>query len=60
MSQSSIDEDARARNLVAAERKAAVLFDEVERLGLIKPGLAETVVSDQVRDLAADLFGTRR
>jgi Xaa-Pro aminopeptidase len=60
LSQSSIDEDARARNLVAAERKAVVLFDEVERRGVIQAGLAETVVSDQVRDLAADLFGTRR
>ena len=60
MSQPLIDEDVRARQLVAAERKAAVLFDEVERLGLVKPGLAESAVSNQVRDLAAELFGTRR
>jgi Xaa-Pro aminopeptidase len=60
LSQPLIDEDVRASQLVAAERKAAVLFDEVERLGLIKPGLAESAVSNQVRDLAAELFGTRR
>jgi len=60
LSQPLIDEGVRARQLVAAERKAAVLFDEVERLGLIKPGLAESAVSNQVRDLAAELFGTRR
>jgi Xaa-Pro aminopeptidase len=60
LSQPLIDEGVRASQLVAAERKAAVLFDEVERLGLIKPGLSESAVSDQVRDLAAELFGTRR
>jgi len=60
VSQSTIDESARARQLVAAERKAAVLFDEVDRLGVVRPGLLESEVSDRVRDLAADLFGTRR
>ncbi|MEW1758370.1 M24 family metallopeptidase [Streptomyces cyaneofuscatus] len=60
LKQSAADEAARARNLVAAERKAVELFDEVTRRGLIKPGLPESAVSDQVRDLAADLFGTKK
>ncbi|MEU0084711.1 M24 family metallopeptidase [Streptomyces sp. NPDC006274] len=56
----TVGEAARARNLVEAERKAVALFDEVTAAGLIKPGLLESEVSDQVRDLAADLFGTRK
>lgn len=57
---STVDEAARARNLVEAERKAVELFDEVTRAGLVEPGLLESVVSDRVRDLAADLFGTKK
>ncbi|AEA24866.1 peptidase M24 [Pseudonocardia dioxanivorans CB1190] len=57
---SGIDEDVRAAELVAAEDKAEQLFDEVARRGLIEPGVAESVVSDRVRDLAADLFGVGR
>ena len=56
----SPDESARALALIDAERKAEALFDEVQRRGLIVPGALESVVSAQVRDLAADLFGTRR
>lgn len=52
------DEDARARELVAAEEKAVALFDEVVRRGLIAPGKGEKQVSDEVRDLGAELFGT--
>ncbi|MEV5885341.1 M24 family metallopeptidase [Streptomyces sp. NPDC052020] len=55
-----IDEAARARNLIEAERKAVALFDEVTRRGLVAPGRREIEVSDAVRDLAGDLFGTDR
>lgn len=55
-----VDEDERARRLVEAERKAVALFDEVTARGLVAPGRLESRVSDQVRDLAAELFGTRR
>jgi Xaa-Pro aminopeptidase len=55
-----VDEDARAAELLAAEARAAELFDEVTRRGLVAPGVTESVVSDRVRDLGADLFGTRR
>jgi len=56
----AIDEESRARNLVAAEEKAVALFDEVVRRGLIAPGTLESAVSRNVHDLGADLFGTRR
>ncbi|MFR9806748.1 M24 family metallopeptidase [Pseudonocardia sp. RS010] len=55
-----VDEEARARNLVEAERKALHLFEEVERRGLIAPGESERALSDRVRDLGAELFGTDR
>lgn len=54
------DEDARARELVEAERKAITLFDEASRRGLIAPGATERAVSDRIRDLGAELFGTDR
>ncbi|WP_344418875.1 M24 family metallopeptidase [Pseudonocardia ailaonensis] len=55
-----VDEDTRARELVAAERKAVALFDEVARRGIIAAGESERVVSDRVRDLAHELFGVER
>ncbi|GLZ47689.1 aminopeptidase [Actinomycetospora sp. NBRC 106375] len=53
-----IDEDRRAHELIAAEEKAVRLFDEVLRRGLVAPGKGEKQVSDEVRDLGAELFGT--
>ena len=50
----------RAAQLVAAEEKAETLFAEVVRRGLLAAGERESVVSDRVRDLGAELFGTRR
>lgn len=55
-----VDEEARARNLVEAERKALHLVEEAGRRGLIAPGESERTVSDRVRDLGAELFGTDR
>jgi Xaa-Pro aminopeptidase len=55
---SGTDEGARARSLVAAEEKAVALFDEVLARGLIAAGEAESAVSNRVRDLGAELFGT--
>ncbi len=57
---SSTDEDARAHSLVAAERQAVELFDEVARRGLVAPGRSEQAVSDRVRDLGHEMFGTKR
>jgi Xaa-Pro aminopeptidase len=51
-------EDVRADALITAERRAVQLFDEVVRRGLIVAGKTEKQVSDDVRDLGAELFGT--
>jgi Xaa-Pro aminopeptidase len=53
-------EDARARNLIEAELKAARLFTEVTGRGLVTPGVTEAALSDAVRDLGAELFDTDR
>ena len=58
MTSTVLDEDARARHLIEAEQKAVALFEEVARRGLIAPGETERAVSDRVRDLGAELFGT--
>ena len=56
----TVDERERARRLVAAEEQAEILFAEVTRRGLIAAGERESQVSDRVRDLGAELFGTNR
>jgi Xaa-Pro dipeptidase len=53
-------EDARIESLRDAEHKAHQLFDEVVARGMIRPGVGERELSDQIRDLADELFGTRR
>jgi Xaa-Pro aminopeptidase len=55
-----MDEEARARRLVAAQDQAAELFDAVEQRGLVSFGIRETEASDAIRDLAADMFGVSR
>ena len=51
------DENARAERLLDAQDKAAQLFDEIERRGMIRPGVGEQELSDEIRDLAAEMFG---
>jgi Xaa-Pro dipeptidase len=53
-------EEARATALVDAERHAQELFAEVVERGLIVPGKSERELSDEIRDLANDLFDVRR
>lgn len=48
------------RELQAAEAKAAALFDEVVRRGMIVPGKSEKQLSDEVFELAKELYGVRR
>jgi Xaa-Pro dipeptidase len=50
----------RIESLRDAERKAHALFDEVVARGLIVPGIGERHLSDQIRSLADEMFGTRR
>jgi Xaa-Pro dipeptidase len=54
------DEDLRAERLLDAQDKAAELFAALELRGLIRPGAGERQVSDEIRDLAAQMFGVTR
>ncbi|KIZ16467.1 M24 family metallopeptidase [Streptomyces natalensis] len=53
-------ESRRVEGLVAAQEKAIALFGEVEKRGLVAPGRGEREVSDLVRDLANEMFGTTK
>ncbi|MFJ6619409.1 M24 family metallopeptidase [Kitasatospora sp. NPDC091335] len=50
----------RAEGLVLAQEKALALFAEVEARGLVAPGAGEREVSDRIRDLANEMFGTTK
>ena len=54
------DEDVRAARLLDAQDKAAALFAEIGTRGIIRPGVTEVQASDEIRDLAADMFGVDR
>lgn len=54
------DEPTRAARLLDAQAKAARLFTEIEKRGLVTPGEGERAVSDRIRDLANELFGITR
>lgn len=54
------DESTRAARLLDAQAKAERLFAEIEARGLVAAGEGERAVSDKVRDLANELFGTTR
>ncbi|MEV7290924.1 M24 family metallopeptidase [Streptomyces microflavus] len=54
------DESRRAAGLVAAQEKAVALFDETASRGLVAPGVGEREVSDRIRDLANEMFGTTK
>ena len=53
-------EDDRARRLLDAQANAVALFDEVASRGIIAAGQGEQEVSDQIRDLANEMFGKTR
>jgi Xaa-Pro aminopeptidase len=53
-------EDERAGRLLDAQANAIKLFDEVAARGIIEAGRGEQAVSDQVRDLANEMFGKTR
>lgn len=56
----TVDETARIGRLLDAQAKAEALFAEAHARALIQPGIAETTISDSLRDLANELFGVRR
>jgi Xaa-Pro aminopeptidase len=53
-------EDERARRLLDAQANAVALFDEVVARGIITAGQGERAASDQIRDLANEMFGKTR
>jgi Xaa-Pro dipeptidase len=54
------DEKVRVARLLDAQDKAERLFDEIERRGMIRPGVGEQRLSDEIRDLAAEMLGVTR
>jgi Xaa-Pro aminopeptidase len=46
--------------LVDAQRKAEKLFSAVVEAGVVKPGVLESEISDQVHEIAREKFGLRR
>jgi Xaa-Pro aminopeptidase len=54
------EEQQRVAGLIEAQNKAIALFDEVSVRGLIAPGKKESEVSNEIRDLAGEMFGIRR
>lgn len=55
-----MDENERAARLLDAQEKAARLFDDVQRRGLVRAGVTERTLSDEIRDLAASTLGVTR
>jgi Xaa-Pro dipeptidase len=54
------NEELRVERLLDAERKAARLFDAIERRGMIRPGVGERQLSDDINHLAAEMLGVTR
>ena len=50
-------EDVRVQRLLDAQGEAEQLFNEIERRAMIRPGVGERQLSDEIRDLAAEMFG---
>jgi Xaa-Pro aminopeptidase len=56
----SVLETERIAALRDAEDKAVLLFEEAIRRGLVVAGVGERELSDQIRDLANEMFGVRK
>jgi Xaa-Pro aminopeptidase len=54
------EEQLRVERLLDAQTKASQLFDEIERRTMIRPGVGEQELSDDIARLAADMFGVTR
>src|SRR5437868_341512 len=53
-------EDERRTQLEQAQSQALMLFDAIERDGLVRPGVTEREVEDQIGELAAREFGVEK
>jgi Xaa-Pro dipeptidase len=54
------EEAARVARLLQAQGMAARLFDEVTERKLVRAGIGERALADEIRDLAASMFGITR
>ncbi|OBI12898.1 aminopeptidase [Mycobacterium sp. E2327] len=54
------DEQRRVERLLDAQTKASQLFDEIERRTMIRPGVGEQELSDDIARLAEDMLGVTR
>lgn len=54
------EEALRAERLLDAQAKAEQLFDEIERRAMIRPGISEKQLSDEINQLAAEMLGVTR
>jgi Xaa-Pro dipeptidase len=54
------DENVRVARLLDAQDKAAQLFDEIERRNMVRAGVGERELSDEIDALAAQLLGVSR
>jgi Xaa-Pro aminopeptidase len=54
------DENVRVRRLLDAQDKAERLFDEIGRRGMVRAGVGERQLSDEIGDLTATMFGVQR
>ena len=52
--------DFRSVNLLTAQRKAKVLFEEIETRRLIRPAVSEKVINTEIHTLAHELFGIKK
>ncbi len=50
-------EEARANELLEAQKKAVALFHEIEARGLIRPGITEKVLNADIYALAKEMYG---
>lgn len=55
-----VREQVRVQRLVDAQNKAAQLFDEIDQRAMIRPGVGEKQLSEEIHDLAAVMFGVTR
>jgi Xaa-Pro aminopeptidase len=60
MNEAVLNEHVRAARLRDAQAKAAELFAAIETRGIIIPGVREVEASNEIRDLAARMFGVDR
>ena len=55
-----VDEEQRAARLLDAQRQAEELFAAVDERRILRPGQFDKAASREIKDLAAEMFGTSR